>query len=164
MLPPTEAPSETYRPTVGVRILECESELPSTAQRVPVEIWDVSGDTKTSKVWPAIKKDAVGVVLVYNPEQQNAEQDCEDWFNRFPRQMGLNANQVLVVQSFRRSDNFKRMPLPNKLRDLGVAQPAAVTGDDLPSIKKPFAQFLEVVRQSVQDKQRQEEEDVMKGG
>merc|ERR1712039_443082 len=128
------------------------------------ELWDVAGDTKYSKLWPAMKKDAVGVVIVYNPETQNSEQDCEDWFNRFPKQMGLTPAQVLVVQSFRRSDNLRRMPVPAKLRDAGVAQPAAISADDLVAVKKFFGQFMDTVRQSVLDKQRQEEEDVMKGG
>lgn len=40
-----------YRPTVGVRILEFEKEAPKNPRRpgqekVMVELWDVSGDTK----------------------------------------------------------------------------------------------------------------------
>mmetsp|Transcript_2229 Transcript_2229/g.4092 ORF Transcript_2229/g.4092 Transcript_2229/m.4092 type:complete len:193 (-) Transcript_2229:137-715(-) len=159
-----EAASEAYRPTAGVRILECESEVRSGSARVTVELWDVSGDTKYQKCWPAIKKDAVGAILVYNPEKQNHEQEIEQWFQWFPRTMNMSPNQVMVIQSLRRADVPRRMPLPAKLAAAGVAQPAAVPADDLVSARKFFSSFLETVRQSVMDKQRQEEEDVMKGG
>jgi len=71
-----ETASEIYRPTVGVRIMEFETEV-RNAQRVTVELWDASGDSKFSKCWPAIKKDAAGVVLVYNPEKPNSDQELE---------------------------------------------------------------------------------------
>eukprot|EP00931_Biecheleriopsis_adriatica_P005958 TRINITY_DN107423_c0_g1_i1.p1 TRINITY_DN107423_c0_g1~~TRINITY_DN107423_c0_g1_i1.p1 ORF type:complete len:214 (-),score=52.10 TRINITY_DN107423_c0_g1_i1:93-671(-) len=159
-----EAASEAYRPTAGVRILECESEVRASSSRITVELWDVSGDTKYQKCWPAIKKDAVGAILVYNPEKQNHEQEIEQWFQWFPRSMNFSPNQVLVIQSLRRSDVPRRMPLPAKLAAAGIAQPASVPADDIVSARKFFSSFLETVRQSVMDKQRQEEEDVMKGG
>mmetsp|Transcript_48781 Transcript_48781/g.136524 ORF Transcript_48781/g.136524 Transcript_48781/m.136524 type:complete len:194 (+) Transcript_48781:104-685(+) len=158
----SEAPSEAYRPTVGCRILEFETEVRSTSQRMTVELWDVSGDPKAQKVWPAIKKDAAGVMLVYNPEKQNHETEIEHWFQWFPRSMNMSPMQVLVVQSLRRSDMPRRMPLPAKLTQAGVTQHAAVPTEDLPSVRKHFSQFLENVRQNVLDRQRQEEEDVMK--
>mmetsp|Transcript_102787 Transcript_102787/g.299798 ORF Transcript_102787/g.299798 Transcript_102787/m.299798 type:complete len:192 (-) Transcript_102787:56-631(-) len=158
-----EGASEVYRPTAGVRILECEAEVRS-AQRITVDLWDVSGDTKFQKCWPACKKDTVGVVLVYNPEKQNHEQEIEQWFHWFPRSMNMSAAQVFVVQSLRQSNMPRRMPLPAKLAAAGVSQPAAISADDLPSVRKHFSQYLETLRQSVMDKQRQEEEDVMKGG
>jgi len=160
-----ETATEAYRPTVGVRILECETEVRSSSSRVTIELWDVSGDyQRFQKCWPAIKKDAVGVILVYNPEKEKHEQEIEQWFQWFPRSMNMSPNQVLVFQSLRRSDMPRRMPLPSKLASAGVGQPAPVPADDLVSARKHFSSFLEVVRQSVLDKQRQEEEDVMKGG
>mmetsp|Transcript_70456 Transcript_70456/g.210071 ORF Transcript_70456/g.210071 Transcript_70456/m.210071 type:complete len:193 (+) Transcript_70456:80-658(+) len=159
-----EAASEVYRPTAGVRILEVEAEVRSASQRLTVDLWDVSGDTTYQKCWPAIKKDTVGVVLVYNPEKQNHEQEIEQWFQWFPRTMNMSASQVFVVQSLRQSNMPRRMPLPAKLAAAGVSQPAAISVDDLPSVRKYFSQFLETLRQTVLDKQRQEEEDVMKGG
>ncbi|CAK0843049.1 unnamed protein product [Prorocentrum cordatum] len=157
-----ETASEIYRPTVGVRIMEFETEIRSS-QRVTVELWDASGDPKFSKCWPAIKKDAAGVVLVYNPEKPNSDQELEQWFGWFPRQMGFAPSQVLVVQSLRRTD-AKRAPLPAKLAQAGVSPAAAVTPDDMAGVRKNFCAFVETVRQTVLDRQRQEEEDVMKGG
>eukprot|EP00929_Paragymnodinium_shiwhaense_P028702 TRINITY_DN16588_c0_g1_i1.p1 TRINITY_DN16588_c0_g1~~TRINITY_DN16588_c0_g1_i1.p1 ORF type:complete len:192 (+),score=47.83 TRINITY_DN16588_c0_g1_i1:64-639(+) len=158
----TEVASEQYRPTVGCRILEFESEVRGS-QRITVELWDLSGDPKGTKYWPACKGDTVGVVLVYNPEKQDHEQEVEQWYSWFPRSMNMNpASQVMVVQSCRRSDQLRRWQLPGKLAQVGVGQPAAVSPEDLPSVRKQFSAFLENVRQAVLDKQRQEEEDVMK--
>eukprot|EP00439_Symbiodinium_sp_Y106_P066061 s1972_g10.t1 len=162
---------DVYRPTAGVRILECETEVRTAtgSLRLTVEIWDVSGDTKFQKCWPAIKKDAVGAILVYNPEKPNHEQEVEQWFNWFPRTwqpltMNMSASQVLVMQSLRRSDLMRRVPLPAKIQAAGVGQPAAVSAEDLVSARRAFNGFMETVHQSVMEKQRQEEEDVMKGG
>ncbi|GLE10842.1 hypothetical protein PINS_up023099 [Pythium insidiosum] len=53
---------EKYQPTIGVRILELEK------NKTNVELWDVSGDQVYEACWPAVTKDAHGVILVYNPE------------------------------------------------------------------------------------------------
>lgn len=95
--------------------------------------------------------------------QLHANKKLEQWFNWFPRSMNISANQVLVFQSLRRSDLPRRMPLPAKLANVGVGQPAAVPADDLVSSRRHFSAFLETVRQIVMDKQRQEEEAVMNG-
>merc|ERR1719221_2491143 len=158
-----EGPSDIYRPTVGVRIVECDTEVRSSSQKLNVEIWDVSGDLKYQKCWPAIKKDAAGVVLVYNPEKDSQDKEAESWYGWFPRSMGMSPNQVMVLQSLRRSDMPKRMPLPEKLAKVGVSAPHTVPADDLVSVRKHFSTFVETVRQIVLEKQRQEEEDVMKG-
>merc|ERR1719420_2708933 len=76
--------SDLYRPTVGVRILEFETEVRTASQKLTVELWDASGDPKNQKLWPAIKKDCVGIVMVYNPEKPNHEQELEQWFQQFP--------------------------------------------------------------------------------
>jgi len=147
-----EAASELYRPTVGVRIIEAEVEIRSASQRVTVELWDVSGSTTEAakRCWPAIKKDAVGVVLVYNPEKPNHEQEIAEWFQWFPKnqKMGMSANQVLVIQSLRRADLSRRIPLPPAIASSGISQPAVVTCDDLVSVRKHFATSL--VKEQVQ--------------
>eukprot|EP00927_Polykrikos_kofoidii_P080842 TRINITY_DN77822_c0_g1_i1.p1 TRINITY_DN77822_c0_g1~~TRINITY_DN77822_c0_g1_i1.p1 ORF type:complete len:193 (+),score=33.41 TRINITY_DN77822_c0_g1_i1:119-697(+) len=158
----TDVASDQYRPTVGVRILEFESEIRTTSQRVTVELWDVGGDSKLQKCWPAIRKDTVGVVCVYNPEKPNHDGELEQWFQWFPRQMAFSASQVMVVQSLRRGDMSRRAPLPAKITQAGVTQFVTVQSDDLPVVRKTFTSFVETLRQGILDKQRQEEEDVMK--
>eukprot|EP00427_Karlodinium_veneficum_P048840 CAMPEP_0169242002 /NCGR_PEP_ID=MMETSP1016-20121227/32308_1 /TAXON_ID=342587 /ORGANISM="Karlodinium micrum, Strain CCMP2283" /LENGTH=194 /DNA_ID=CAMNT_0009322165 /DNA_START=61 /DNA_END=645 /DNA_ORIENTATION=+ len=162
-----ETASETYRPTVGVRILEFEGEVRNVSQRVTIELWDVSGEfmqPKFQKCWPAIQKDAVGCVLVYNPEKQDHEQDIDKWFQCFPKTMNMSPNQVMVIQTLSRTDGRRNNPLPNKISYANVAPPVVVTVDDLIVARKEFDKFLERVLQSVLDKQRQDEDDVMQGG
>ena len=55
-------PAAEPAPTVGVRILEF------AAAGAPVELWDVSGDQSYENTWPAVQKDADGVILCYAPE------------------------------------------------------------------------------------------------
>jgi hypothetical protein len=47
-------------PTVGVRILELER------NNMRLELWDTAGDQTYENTWPAIQKDADGVLVLYN--------------------------------------------------------------------------------------------------
>jgi len=40
-----------------------------------------------------------------------------------------------VIQSLRRSDLSRRIPMPAKLGQMGIAQPAVVTSEDLTSVQ-----------------------------
>lgn len=155
--------SESYYPTEGVRILEHEASIRSMSSRLTVELWDLSGDTKYQQGWPAIKKDACGCILVYNPEKLAQEQEIERWLQWFPRALTMTPRQVMVVQAMRRSDQTRAMPLPGKLVAAGIGTPVVLPVDDLCSARAHFSQFLEVIHQTYLDKQRQEEEDVMQG-
>lgn len=160
----TDAPSDSYRPTVGVRILELESEVARRFNRnLTIEVWDVSGDTQYSKCWPAIKKDAVGCVLVYNPEKSNQEQDVDQWFQWFPKSMNITSQQVMVVQAVSRANQGRGFPLPNRIAFANVGPPTVVSAEDLSQVRPSFDKFLERMLQTVLEKQRQDEEDVMQG-
>jgi intraflagellar transport protein 22 len=91
-----------YHPTVGVRILEFEKEAPRNQKRpgqekILVELWDVSGDTKYDRCWPAIMKGAHGVVLVYNAENPKHENEMDAWVNAFPKKMSLNTQFCVAL-------------------------------------------------------------------
>ena len=65
--------SENYRPTVGCRILEFEKEDPKISyitgdSKITIELWDVSGDQKFSRCWPAIRNGAHGIIFTFNAE------------------------------------------------------------------------------------------------
>lgn len=58
-------------PTIALRILETER------KGIPIELWDTSGDQSFENTWPAVQKDADGIMLVYNPEIPGAGvSDC----------------------------------------------------------------------------------------
>lgn len=72
-----EGPSESYRPTVGCRIVELEREPPPAVAsfgKFTLELWDVSGDFKYEKCWGPIQKDAQGIIFVYDPAAPNYEE------------------------------------------------------------------------------------------
>ena len=79
------------------RILEFDAATHSSASwkggQESIELWDCSGDKKYESCFPALAKDAVGVILVYNPEDQAQVGDIQYWcgsalatasFCRFP--------------------------------------------------------------------------------
>eukprot|EP00397_Hematodinium_sp_SG-2012_P051697 GEMP01060738.1.p1 GENE.GEMP01060738.1~~GEMP01060738.1.p1 ORF type:complete len:187 (+),score=33.03 GEMP01060738.1:25-585(+) len=156
----TDSAGEVYRPTQGVRILEFEGDVQSVGQHVTIELWDASGDTKFAKCWPAVKQEAVGCVLVYNPEKPGDAEEVEKWLQWFPKSMSMSGTQVLVVQSLSKPDASWNTPLPPKLSHLNAV---TVGVEDLVSIRAAFDKYLDRVLQFVMDKQRQDEEEVMQG-
>eukprot|EP00826_Nyctotherus_ovalis_P034187 TRINITY_DN2809_c0_g1_i1.p1 TRINITY_DN2809_c0_g1~~TRINITY_DN2809_c0_g1_i1.p1 ORF type:complete len:193 (+),score=54.19 TRINITY_DN2809_c0_g1_i1:59-580(+) len=79
---------QTYRPTVGCRVLEFEKELKEGSGRVLVELWDVSGDPKYEKCWPAIQQKTNGIVFVYDSSTA-ADTDMSYWIEGFSKKMKL---------------------------------------------------------------------------
>lgn len=86
-----------YTPTIAVRILEFSSALDINGMQtsIDIQLWDTSGDEKYSLTWPAIAKDADGMLLVYNGYKKKDAQAIE----RYCRELGkeLSSKQVLVV-------------------------------------------------------------------
>ena len=69
----SDTPSPVYHPTAGTRILEFEKEPPRNmggAMPAQVELWDCAGSSNYEKGWSAFKKDAVGVIYVFDPENK----------------------------------------------------------------------------------------------
>ncbi|CAG2058548.1 unnamed protein product [Timema podura] len=96
----TENSSGDYHPTQGVRILEFESPVlnvnnkPSKAE---VELWDCSGDHKFEGCWPALQKDAQGLVFVYNPSAHDHSRELELLYNYFVIQTNFSPKNCLVI-------------------------------------------------------------------
>jgi Rab-like protein 5 len=109
----------TSRPTIGVRIVEFErTGLKLVKQKgiqkdgkVLVELWDVSGDKNFQACWPAICKDAQGLLLVFNPDSRNAEKDIEFWYKSFNPK--IKDSCILVLGHHKDEEATKK---PTKLR------------------------------------------------
>ena len=84
------------------RILEFDASTHSAQSwkggRESIELWDCSGDKKYEKCFPAIMKGAVGVILVYNPDDQEHINQLQYWHDKMIRPMKLNDEQVIVFQ------------------------------------------------------------------
>ena len=76
-----DGPSTIYRPTMGCRIVDFERDPPPGVNfgKLNIELWDVSGDTSYEKCWAPIQKDVHGVIFVYDPKMDNAEQIMNNW-------------------------------------------------------------------------------------
>ena len=87
-----DAPSQLYRPTAGVRIIDFEREPPPSVAsfgKINVEFWDISGDFKYENTWEPIKKGANGIIFVMDPASPNVEDQMAQFVQMFPQQMKL---------------------------------------------------------------------------
>ena len=84
-------------PTVGLRVLEFQQTLDinQMQQNIVIQLWDMSGDDRYSLTWPAIAKDADGLLLVYNGYEKKQGAALE----KYCRELGkeLTSKQILVV-------------------------------------------------------------------
>uniref|UniRef100_A0A8C2VR19 Intraflagellar transport protein 22 homolog n=1 Tax=Chinchilla lanigera TaxID=34839 RepID=A0A8C2VR19_CHILA len=88
-----------YNPTQGVRILEFEN--PNVASNkgtgCEFELWDCGGDAKFESCWPALMKDAHGVVIVFNADIPSHLKEIEMWYSCFVQQQFLQDSQCLLI-------------------------------------------------------------------
>ncbi|XP_019400981.1 PREDICTED: intraflagellar transport protein 22 homolog isoform X1 [Crocodylus porosus] len=114
-----------YVPTQGLRILELETpELGAGGGKgagCRLELWDCGGDPKFESCWPALMKDAHGVVIVFNPDLRSHLKEIETWYSCFVQQQQLLDSQCLLVahhkpgSAVESEGPFKAAPL-NKLK------------------------------------------------
>lgn len=92
---------DTYTPTAALRVVEFERDISndqySGNHNVAVQLWDVAGDHKYEMCWPAIMKDADGVVMVYNPDNKAHEKEIEIWYEFFAREAGIDDDKCLAL-------------------------------------------------------------------
>lgn len=140
-----DVPAAEYAPTVGVRILEVYKPLGATNTRTLVEIWDVSGDRRFEPMWPAIQKDADGLLLVYNPANKAHEREIEIWYRAFAGPLNLRETQC---QLFAHHTQPYSLPAPPRPK-LGAKALAKVTAchtsieADASMIRDEFLRFLQ---------------------
>ncbi|XP_013379823.1 intraflagellar transport protein 22 homolog [Lingula anatina] len=163
----TENIGGEYRPTQGVRILEYEANnltVGSKKVSAEVELWDVSGDKKFESCWPAIAKDANGIVFVYNPDQANHDKDLEMWYTHFVSVPGLRDTQCLLFAHKKGSSSgflgqsggtgppqaFSKISVVNTNLD-----------DDGENVRTEFEKFLSGLLNAMHDSRDKEELSIM---
>mmetsp|Transcript_38744 Transcript_38744/g.51052 ORF Transcript_38744/g.51052 Transcript_38744/m.51052 type:complete len:181 (+) Transcript_38744:118-660(+) len=134
---------QSYRPTIGVRILEVEKEVFS-AGKVTVELWDVSGDQRFESCWPAIQKDSNAVILVYNPDHPAHDQEVGLWYDYFVKGSKLTDDQCMAYMHFKDpSQQGSRSRPPPKLQNTSSVVRTSL--DQLPLMTQSFEEFLRTV-------------------
>ena len=155
----SDSPTSTT-PTVGVRILEIERDPPKTGRRgeskIQVELWDSSGDHRYEKCWPAIKKDAQGVILVFSPDDPPTA--MENWAANFPVRMGISQSQCLVLVHYKTGKPGTMPQMPRQLERVSSFQTSL---EDASSVKVPFEKLFGSVYTALMASQDMMENEIM---
>uniref|UniRef100_A0A0N5AFH9 Miro domain-containing protein n=1 Tax=Syphacia muris TaxID=451379 RepID=A0A0N5AFH9_9BILA len=88
-----------YVPTKGVRILKLYNDLAASDNPrfgEQVELWDCSGDLQYKNCWPALRRNAHGVIIVCRPEVNDGK-SLVPWYSEFVEQAGLDSSKVLIL-------------------------------------------------------------------
>ncbi|KAG1692540.1 hypothetical protein DVH05_000278 [Phytophthora capsici] len=134
---------ERYQPTIGVRILELEK------GKTNVELWDVSGDQNYEGCWPAVMKDADGVILVYSPDSHVHESEAMLWYEWFIQNAGLEISQSLVFEHSTGANNTAA-PLASKSRLPSHLRVVATTFDTPNVFKSEFNRLVAAAQERQQ--------------
>ncbi|XP_041347687.1 intraflagellar transport protein 22 homolog [Gigantopelta aegis] len=158
----TETSGGDYHPTQGVRILEFEATANAGNKAVPmeVELWDCSGDKKFEACWPAIARDSVGAVFVYNPDQASHGRQLDMWYSYFVEQQGLRDFQCCVLAHQKpNTPDHEAAEIPPSLSKVPVIH--TNIEEDAEAVQKEFSKYLGKLVSAMSDRQEQEELSIM---
>ena len=147
--------SAPYKATKGARILEFEEgvQLGRKNATLNVELWDCSGDRQYEACWPAILRDAVGVLLVYDPTVKEQEKDIESWYKSFCARLGLKDSQVLLfAHQPQTAGGRSTYQAPRVLDRFRFLNTTLDNEDSSSAMRRAFSQFLGDVAQAVIEK------------
>eukprot|EP01138_Halocafeteria_seosinensis_P016033 gb/GECG01016361.1/.p1 GENE.gb/GECG01016361.1/~~gb/GECG01016361.1/.p1 ORF type:complete len:183 (+),score=22.83 gb/GECG01016361.1/:1-549(+) len=122
--------SSEYMPTAGCRIVEVEREIQGLGTHT-IELWDVSGDQSYETCWPAIQKDASGIILMYSPEKQQ-DREIELWYEWFVHNTRFDP-KFAILMAYTRARSNKRIHPPKgvshlRLYEANAEEPSSIKG------------------------------------
>ena len=82
-----------------------------------VELWDCAGSSNYEKGWSAFKKDAIGVIYVFDPDNKSQVAEMDKWAQSFRNSMQLQNSQALTLGLYRRTAGNSQGP-PRCLDDI----------------------------------------------
>jgi len=123
-----EQPPSEYKETVACRILEYEVDGLNFNRQVgarsfggsakgSVELWDISGNHRYQSCWPAIQKDADGLIFVLNPELRAQEKEVEQWYKNFTGSTGIK-DVCCLIMAHRKDPSAPKADKPKLTRAL----------------------------------------------
>uniref|UniRef100_A0A671QPA2 Intraflagellar transport protein 22 homolog n=2 Tax=Sinocyclocheilus anshuiensis TaxID=1608454 RepID=A0A671QPA2_9TELE len=156
----TETIGADYSPTQGVRILEFESQSLSNDNKksaCEVELWDCAGDFKFESCWPALMKDANGVVIVFNPDVPSHLKEIETWHSTFISSQGLQDAQCLLIAHHKPGSGAgtTRPPLAPQLNKLPLIH--SILEEEPEDVRQEFHKYLGNVMRMLSENQEREE-------
>eukprot|EP00039_Didymoeca_costata_P012904 m.188737 g.188737 ORF g.188737 m.188737 type:complete len:214 (+) comp15619_c0_seq7:486-1127(+) len=142
-----------YFPTKGVRIVETPTCV----------LWDASGDEKYMECWPAIRRNADGIIMVFDPDSEDQESELINWYNKFVKledfpdsQCIVFANQISHMKGKTRDAN-----LPNELKS--IQSVATNTQENPAQVRAAFETFLKKIRAAKEANRDREELSIVEG-
>lgn len=93
-----DTPQSRYYETNPLRILETDLELQASKigerrvvfaggdarrKHIRIQVWDLSGSSKHQAGWPAVAREADGILFVFNPAVKNSEKELSLWYKKF---------------------------------------------------------------------------------
>lgn len=158
----SETPSSVYHPTAGVRILEFEKDPPRSNRRagesaVNIELWDCSGDPRYEKCWNAFRKDAVGIIFVYDAEDPNP--DMNPWVRHFLMRMRIPTNQCIAMAHSKSSSSKKTSKPPMGLERIAIHETSLESSQN---IRLAFEKLFGFLYSSLAETQEREENELFK--
>ncbi|XP_030016385.1 intraflagellar transport protein 22 homolog isoform X2 [Sphaeramia orbicularis] len=155
----TENVGGEYRPTQGARILEFESQADGHGDNktCEVELWDCSGDFKFESCWPALMKDASGVVIIFNPDLPSHLKEIETWHSMFISSQGLQDSQCLLMAHHKpgSGDEVGQLPLATHLNRLPLIQ--SNLEEEPEDVRVAFCRYLGNVLHTMSESREREE-------
>lgn len=153
-----------YQPTIGCRVLEMEQEMKisNRLERVDIELWDCSGDSKYESCWSAFSHNANGIVFVYNPNEEGHARELNQWYTHFVQNAGMRDEVCLVLSNrFETEDgNQTREKLTNLFAD--VKHLKVNMDEDSERVRHEFNKFTQNVANYSKSKQEQDEKMILR--
>lgn len=139
-----------YRPTKGVRILETDQELTDevvksnqylkeiNAKLCKIQLWDMGGDKYNEKLWPSIKSDAHGAILIVDGKGNKQDNSIDEWINGFCHP-GIELDNIVCIIYNKDSSKSEKQRSSNQFPKLTVYE----TNYDLNNLLPILHQFVD---------------------
>uniref|UniRef100_A0A8C2EB64 Intraflagellar transport protein 22 homolog n=1 Tax=Cyprinus carpio TaxID=7962 RepID=A0A8C2EB64_CYPCA len=142
-----------------IKILEFESQSLSNGNKnstCEVELWDCAGDFKFESCWPALMKDASGVVIVFNPDVPSHLKEVETWHSTFISSQGLQDAQCLLIAHHKPGSGAgtTRPTLAPQLNKLPLIH--SILEEESEDVRQEFHKYLGNVMRMLSENQEQE--------
>ncbi|XP_004587021.1 intraflagellar transport protein 22 homolog [Ochotona princeps] len=149
-----------YNPTQGVRIVEFEKPQINSNSQGPgceFELWDCGGDRKFESCWPALMKDAQGVVIVFNADMPSHLKEIEMWHSCFVQPLLLQDARCLLIAHHKPGSTASRgsLSLAPPLNKLKLVH--SNLEEDPEEIRAEFIKYLKGIASSVSESRDREE-------
>lgn len=120
------------------------------------------GSTKNQRIWPAIQKQAQGVIIVFNGDNPKSETDADFWIEKFPKSLNIPINQC-VAFSHHVSGQIrdKKQRVLKTATTMKIAQTCIEEGSS--TIHPAFNTFMSSLIDSLIEKQAKEEQNLISG-